>query len=216
VFAHSAPRSRPARRKPYGLFRMDYVGKKNGATGFNGFIDSQAGSISSTRPDRTQNNTAMALSASSTIPAPARLHERRRFLRLRLRCPLFPSQRRQQRLVLRSCQANAQKIRMAVWDLQRERRVASRSLRTRDFPSWPRTPAIRTTDLPTTGASISGTRPQRYADAQPISGLTVVDQRPATTRLSGLESGRQADQVEQQATTLDSLNNIFPSVSAVI
>ena len=66
VFIHLSATQSPSASQPYGLFRLDYLGKKNGATGFNGFIDSQATSISQYETGKNSSNTAMALSATST------------------------------------------------------------------------------------------------------------------------------------------------------
>src|ERR1700688_3667514 len=41
VFVYLSATQSPSATEPYGLFRLDYLGKKNGATGFNGFVDSQ-------------------------------------------------------------------------------------------------------------------------------------------------------------------------------
>jgi hypothetical protein len=48
------------------LFRLDYLGKKNGVMGFNGFVDSQPTTISQYETGPNSGDTAMALSASST------------------------------------------------------------------------------------------------------------------------------------------------------
>src|SRR5260221_340622 len=66
VFIHLSATESPSSTQPYGLFRLDYLGKKNGVIGFNGFVDSQASSISQFETGNNSNNTAMALSASST------------------------------------------------------------------------------------------------------------------------------------------------------
>src|SRR5450755_2054072 len=66
VFVHLSATQSPSAAEPYGLFRLDYLGKKNGATGFNGFVDSQTNSISQYETGNNSNNTAMALSATST------------------------------------------------------------------------------------------------------------------------------------------------------
>src|SRR5450755_4888900 len=66
VFVHLSATQSPSAAQPYGLFRLDYLGKKNGATAFNGFVDSQASSISQYETGSNSSNTAMALSATST------------------------------------------------------------------------------------------------------------------------------------------------------
>lgn len=66
VFVHLSATESPSTEHPYGLFRLDYLGKKNGVTGFNGFVDSQPTTISQFETGPNSGNTAMALSASST------------------------------------------------------------------------------------------------------------------------------------------------------
>src|ERR1700693_669588 len=66
VFIHVSATESPSSTQPYGLFRLDYLGKKNGVVGFNGFVDSQASSISQYETGNNSSNSAMALSASST------------------------------------------------------------------------------------------------------------------------------------------------------
>jgi hypothetical protein len=66
VFVHLSATESPSAAHPYGLFRLDYLGKKNGVTGFNGFVDSQPSTISQFETGPNSDNTAMTLSASST------------------------------------------------------------------------------------------------------------------------------------------------------
>jgi hypothetical protein len=66
VFAYLSATQSPSAASPYGVFRMDYLGKKNGATGFNGFIDAEPASISQYETGPNSSNTAMTLTASST------------------------------------------------------------------------------------------------------------------------------------------------------
>jgi hypothetical protein len=66
VYVHLSATESPSTAHPYGLFRLDYLGKKGGVTGFNGFVDSQASSISQFETGPNSGNTAMALTASST------------------------------------------------------------------------------------------------------------------------------------------------------
>jgi hypothetical protein len=66
VFLHLSATQSPSASQPYGLFRLDYLGKKNGSTGFNGFVDSQTDSISQFETGDNSSNTSMALSATST------------------------------------------------------------------------------------------------------------------------------------------------------
>jgi hypothetical protein len=66
VFAYLSATQSPATAPPYGVFRMDYIGKKNGEAGFNGFIDAHAGSISQYETGAESSNSSMALTAAST------------------------------------------------------------------------------------------------------------------------------------------------------
>ena len=66
VLIHISATQSPSAAQPYGLFRMDYLGKKGGMAAFNGFIDSQASAISQYETGNNSRNTAMALTASST------------------------------------------------------------------------------------------------------------------------------------------------------
>lgn len=67
VFAYLSATQSPATAPPYGAFRMDYIGKNAGSVGFNGYIDStQPGVIDFLEQGLQSSNTALAMSASST------------------------------------------------------------------------------------------------------------------------------------------------------
>ena len=67
VFAYLNATQSPVAAPPYGAFRMDYIGKKNGNVGFNGYIDSTTpGVIKFLESGQQSSNTALAMSASST------------------------------------------------------------------------------------------------------------------------------------------------------
>jgi hypothetical protein len=66
VFAYLSASQSPASAPPYGVFRMDYVGVKDGQIGFNGFINAQPGTISQYETGANSSNSAMALTAAST------------------------------------------------------------------------------------------------------------------------------------------------------
>ena len=66
VYAYLSATQSPATAPPYGVFRMDYIGQKNGQTGFNGYVDSQPGTISFLEMGSNSSNTALTMSASST------------------------------------------------------------------------------------------------------------------------------------------------------
>jgi hypothetical protein len=66
VFAYLSATQSPTAAPPYGVFRMDYIGKMGSQTGFNGYVDSQPGTISFLESGAQSSNTALAMSASST------------------------------------------------------------------------------------------------------------------------------------------------------
>jgi hypothetical protein len=66
VYAYLSATQSPTDAPPYGVFRMDYIGKRNGQTGFNGYVNSQPGTISFLETGANSSNTALAMSASST------------------------------------------------------------------------------------------------------------------------------------------------------
>jgi hypothetical protein len=66
VYAYLSATQSPASAPPYGVFRMDYIGMKDGQAGFNGFIDAKPGSISQFETGSNSSNSSMALTATST------------------------------------------------------------------------------------------------------------------------------------------------------
>ena len=66
VYAYLSATQSPSASSPYGVFRLDYAGFKNGTMGFDGFIDSQPASISNYETGPNSSNTAMALTATAT------------------------------------------------------------------------------------------------------------------------------------------------------
>ena len=66
VYAYLTATQSPTAAPPYGVFRMDYIGKKNGLVGFNGYIDSQPGVIKFLETGAQSSGTALAMTASST------------------------------------------------------------------------------------------------------------------------------------------------------
>jgi hypothetical protein len=66
VYAYLSATQSPTDAPPYGVFRMDYIGQKNGQAGFNGYVDSQPGTISFLETGANSSNTALTMSAGST------------------------------------------------------------------------------------------------------------------------------------------------------
>jgi len=68
VYAYLSATQSPTDAPPYGVFRMDYIGKQGSNVGFNGYIDSQPGTISffETDPGNGGSQTALAMTAPTT------------------------------------------------------------------------------------------------------------------------------------------------------
>jgi len=67
VYAYVNATQSPATAPPYGAFRMDYIGKVAGNVGFNGYIDSTTpGVIDFLETGQQSSNTALSMSANST------------------------------------------------------------------------------------------------------------------------------------------------------
>jgi hypothetical protein len=67
VYAYLSATQSPSAAPPYGAFRMDYIGMKDGNVGFNGYIDSTTpGVIDFLETGQQSSSTALAMSASST------------------------------------------------------------------------------------------------------------------------------------------------------
>jgi hypothetical protein len=210
VFIHLSATESPSSTQPYGLFRLDYLGKKNGMVGFNGFVDSQASSISQYETGNNSNNTAMALAATSTTsgagtittmggPAFDFAYDASHFRR---------SDGTNDQCFDRS-KANAQK---SVWQYGTYNAVDG----SRVDMAHPGFPIVASYGGASYygfanywGINFQGLDLNTIPDAQPISGLKVTDQRPSNTTSYTLSKvGGKLTKWTQQATTLDSLNNI--------
>ncbi|HUN92004.1 MAG TPA: hypothetical protein VMU33_08100 [Burkholderiaceae bacterium] len=66
VYASLSATQAPSATAPYGIFRMDYIGKRNGQVGFNGYIDAQSASISFLETGPNSDNTALAMATNGT------------------------------------------------------------------------------------------------------------------------------------------------------
>jgi hypothetical protein len=210
VFIHLSATESPSSTQPYGLFRLDYLGKKNGVIGFNGFVDSQANSISQYEIGSNSNNTAMALSATSTTAGAGTItaagsptfdfaYDATHFRR---------SDGTNDQCFDRS-KANAQK---SVWQYGTYNAVDGSRV-DMAHPGFPIVASYAGTSYygfaNYWGINFQGLDLNTIPDAQPISGLTVTDQRPSNTTSYTLSKvGGKLTKWTQQATTLDSLNNI--------
>ncbi len=77
VYAYLSATQAPSATMPYGSFHLDYLGKVQGVTQFNGFIDAASGALTFYESDANQGQsgsvTALALTGSaSTAPRPTR------------------------------------------------------------------------------------------------------------------------------------------------
>jgi hypothetical protein len=66
VYAYLSATQSPTDAPPYGVFRLDYIGKMGGQVGFNGYIDSQPGSISFLETGQQSSSTKLTMTATST------------------------------------------------------------------------------------------------------------------------------------------------------
>jgi hypothetical protein len=216
VFLHLSATQSPSASQPYGLFRLDYLGKKNGSTGFNGFVDSQATSISQFETGNNSNNTAMALSATSTSSGAGTIatiggasfdfaYDASHFRR---------SDGTHDRCFDRS-RANAER---SVWQYGTyNANDGSRVDMAR--PGFPIAASYAGTSYygfaNYWGINFQGLDLNSIADAQTVPALTIKDQRPSNTSTYTLSKvGGKLTKWTQQSTTLDSLNGIPFSFSA--
>jgi hypothetical protein len=210
VYVYLSATQSPTASQPYGLFRLDYIGKKNGSTAFNGFIDSQASSISQFETGPNSSNTAMALSASTTNSGSGTIatlggtsydfaYNANYFRR---------SDGTNDECFDRS-KANAQ---ISVWQYGTyNANDGSRvDLAHPGFPilaTYAGSPYYGFANY--WGINFDGLDLNGIHDAQPIAGLSVVDQRPNnTTSYNVSKVGGKLTKWTQHATTLDSLSGI--------
>lgn len=210
VFIHLSATASPSDGQPYGLFRLDYLGKKSGATAFNGFIDSQASSISQYETGGNSSNSAMALSATSTTAGTGTISA--------VGGPTFNfaydagffrrSDGTNDQCFDRS-KANAER---SVWQYG----TYNANDGTRVDLANPGFPIVATLQGVSYfgfanywGINFQGLDLNTLPDAQPVPGLAITDKRSGnTTGYSLSKVGGKLTQWTQQSTTLDSLNKI--------
>jgi hypothetical protein len=210
VFAYLSATQSPANAPPYGVFRLDYIGMKNGHEGFNGFIDAAPGTISQYETGPNSSNSAMALAASSTSSGAGSLTALGGSgFNFAYNDAYFRRSDGTNDQCFDRSKANAQR---SVWE----------------YGTYNANDGSRV-DLAHPGfqiaASYSGSQYYGFgnywgvnfqgldlntlADAQPISGLTVTDQRPGNTTSYQLSKvGGKLIKWTQQATTLSALDGI--------
>jgi len=210
VFLHLSATQSPSAAEPYGLFRLDYLGDKNGATAFNGFIDSQASSISQYETGNNSSNTAMALSATSTSAGAGTITSiGAAAFNFAYNANYFRRSDGTNDQCFDRSKANAQR---SVWQYGTyDGNDGSRvDMANPGFPivgSYAGTSYYGFANY--WGINFQGLDLNTIADARPIAGLTITDQRPTnTTSYSLSKVGGKLTQWTQQSTTLDSLNNI--------
>jgi hypothetical protein len=210
VFVHLSATQSPSAAQPYGLFRLDYLGKKDGVTGFNGFVDSQANAISQYETGDNSDNTAMSLTATSTSAGAGTINS--------LGGPAFDfaynanyfrrSDGTNDQCFDRS-KANAQR---SVWQYGTYN-ADDGSRVDMAHPGFPIAASYSGSSYygyaNYWGISFQGLDLNSIPDAQPVAGLSVSDQRPGNTASYTVSKvGGKLTKWTQQATTLDSLNNI--------
>ncbi|HEV7612245.1 MAG TPA: hypothetical protein VGO37_10245 [Steroidobacteraceae bacterium] len=216
VYAYISATQSPTASQPYGLFRMDYLGKKNGATAFNGFIDSQATSISQFETGPNSSNTAMALSAATTNSGSGTIASLGgTSYNFAYNANYFRRSDGTTDECFDRSKANAQ---VSVWQYGTYNAVDG----SRVDLAHPGFPVLATRSGSTYygfanywGINFDGLDLNSIVDAQPIPGLAVSDQRPGNTTAYNLSKvGGKLTKWSQQATTLNSLNGIPVYVGA--
>ncbi len=210
VYAYLSVTQSPTVAQPYGLFRMDYLGKKNGSTAFNGYIDSKTASISQFETGPNSSNTAMALSADTTSSGSGTLASvGGTSYNFAYNASYFRRSDGTNDECFDRSKANAQ---ISVWQYGTYN-ANDGSRVDLAHPGFP----IQATYSGNSyygfanywGINFNGLDLNGIADAQPIAGLMVSDQRPNnSTKYNLAKVGGKLTKWTQQATTLDSLNNI--------
>ena len=215
VSAYLSATQSPSDSQPYGLFRMDYIGKKDGVTGFNGFIDSQAGSISQFETGPNSSNTSMALSASSTNSGSGTIATGGgATFNFAYDASYFRRSDGTNDLCFDRSKANAQR---SVWQYGTYN-ANDGSRVDMAHPGFPVSASYSGNSYygfaNYWGINFQGLDLNSITDANPIAGLTVADQRPNNSTAYTLSKvGGKLTRWTQQAATLDALNNIPISIN---
>jgi hypothetical protein len=215
VFAYLSATASPSPGSPYGVFRMDYIGQKNGQTGFNGFIDAQPASISQYETGPDSSNTAMTLTASSTSAGAGTIATAGgTTFNFAYDASYFHRFDGTNDECFDRSKANAQR---SVWQYGTYNATDG----TRVDMAHPGFPIVATYGGSSYygfanywGINFQGLDLNGISDAQPIANLIVTDQRPnnTTTYAVSKVSGK-LTKWTQQASTLDALNGIPFNVS---
>lgn len=210
VYAYLSATQSPSSSAPYGVFRLDYIGKMGGQVGFNGFIDAQTTSISQYETGANSNKSAMTLNATSTSAGSGSIQvANSSSFDFAYDAGYFRRSDGTNDLCFDRSRANAQ---ISVW--QYGTYNANDGTRVDlAHPGFPILAAYNGTSYygfaGYWGINFQGLDLNGIADAQPIAGLTVSDQRHGnSTQYTLSKVGGRLTKWTQQATTLASLDGI--------
>jgi hypothetical protein len=217
VYAYLSATQSPDSAPPYGVFRMDYIGQKNGQVGFNGYVNSQPGTISFLETGGNSSNTALAMSASSTTSGLGTMNiaggsgggSGSATFNFAYNSGYF---RRSDGAVDQCFDRSKANAAVSVWQYGTYN-ANDGSRVDQAHPGFP----ILALSAGTTyygyanywGINFQGLDLNGLADASPIAGLTVTDQRPGNTTAYNLSKvGGKLTKWTQAATTLGALDGI--------
>ena len=210
VFAYLSATQSPSSTSPYGVFRLDYIGKMGGQTGFNGFVDAQPTSISQFETGANSNNSAMTLNATSTNSGSGTIQAiGGASIDFAYDASHFRRTDGTNDLCFDRAKANAD---VSVWQYGTYSAVDG----SRVDLAHPGFPILATYQNASYygfasywGVNFQGLDLNSIPDAQPIAGLTITDQRPNnSTTYTFSKVGGKLTKWTQQATTLHSLDGI--------
>ena len=210
VFAYLSATQSPSAASPYGVFRLDYVGKQAGQIGFNGFIDAQPTSISQYETGPKSSDSAMSLTASSTSAGSGTIATvGGSTFDFAYNSSDFRRSDGNNDLCFDRSKADAQR---SVWQYG----TYNANDGSRIDLAHPGFPVLATYAGNSYygfanywGINFQGLDLNSISDAQPIATLSVIDQRPNnTSSYSVSKVGGKLTQWTQQSTSLDALNGI--------
>ena len=216
VFAYLSATQSPSAASPYGVFRLDYVGKQAGQIGFNGFVDAQPTSISQYETGPKSSDSAMSLTASSTSAGSGTIATvGGSTFDFAYNTSDFRRSDGTNDLCFDRSTANAQR---SVWQYG----TYNANDGSRVDMAHPGFPVLATYAGSSYygyanywGINFQGLDLNSITDAQPIAALSVIDQRPNnTSSYSVSKVGGKLTQWTQQSTTLDALNGIPITINA--
>jgi hypothetical protein len=216
VYAYLSATQSPTDAPPYGVFRMDYIGKMNGQTGFNGYVNSQPGTISFLETGAQSSNTALAMSASSTASGSGTMSiasggggGSQATFNFAYNSSNFRRSDGTNDECFDRSKANAS---VSVWQYG----TYNANDGTRVDQAFPGFPILATYNSTTYygfanywGINFQGLDLNSIADASPIANLTITDQRPSNTTTYNLSKvGGKLTKWTQVRTTLGALDGI--------